>query len=131
MTEQLPAPDTGTPPWEVSIHYQRSRLYRMIYANVVFGGLTPEGNIKMGLGAEHRDLPESLTYGLDSQGLMVERGRTGTEYILREIEIDVLMTPALAQSLMDWLGQQIKAAESRNGPTSGEASGESGEGNRL
>ncbi len=96
---------------EVTVRYTRSAFCRVIHADGAWGGLTPQGNIQMALYSEKVEIPELTTYEVLGQAgspmgslrekQVVQRGHN------REVEVEVILSPAVAMSLRDWLQDKL------------------------
>jgi hypothetical protein len=107
---------TGTVISEVAFRYTKSSLCRVIHMDGAWGGVTPQGHVQMGLYSEKHEVPESHTYdvvGKDSssksgvlrQKAIADRG------LVREIEVEVIMSTEVARALMRWLEERLAMVE--------------------
>jgi len=101
-------------PTEIVFHYIKSNLYRPIFVEVIFGGVTPRGLLQMSVFSEHFPIPQQSTYGVTDQGgiggerheLRVSRGG-----IIRDVEATLLISPATAKTIIDWLQEKLRDVE--------------------
>ena len=98
-----------TKPPRVTAFYQKSPSFRTIHVDGIFGGPSPQGLIQMGLFSERLAIPTEIDYGVTTEGILgSEVGRRGKRGIVRELEINAMMTTEIAQSLRDWLDRHLK-----------------------
>jgi hypothetical protein len=95
---------------QLETHFVRSGLYRVVHADGVWGGLTNQANISMGMYSEHVEAPDSVTYRLEA-GKLSELSRRGKERVLRELEVEVIISASTARSLRDWLDTRLQELE--------------------
>ena len=96
----------------VKFHYLKGSLFRVIHADGAMGGITPRGNIHMAFYSERAAIPREHVHRLDASGRLGERIDEETvsrEGIVREMDVDVIMSIADATGLRDWLTQQIES----------------------
>jgi hypothetical protein len=101
-------------PDQVTFRYVKSPDHRTVYADGVFGGLTPTLNVRMGFFTHYREQPESVTYKPEA-GRLTEVKRSGSEGFVRELHTDVLLSVEAAQNLYKWLGEKIEEAKQVKG----------------
>jgi hypothetical protein len=106
-------PGDVAPVTTVEALFTKSGLFRVVHADGAFGGIAPNGLIRMALYSEGNPFPESITYDLQGNNL-IEKQRSkqpplGT--IIRELEVDVVMNIRVARSLRNWLDDKIKQLE--------------------
>ena len=84
----------------------KSEQYRYIFATGVLGGLNP-------LGAQivfYLDRPEPETVNTPHPGAMK------LKKIVRELQVEVWMTPAQFKAIAEWMNKNIEEYEKRIGP---------------
>ncbi|MFZ1977741.1 MAG: hypothetical protein WAV76_07270 [Bacteroidota bacterium] len=97
----------GTP--KLVFNYIKTGNYRSYYANGVFGGLMPKGELQMDFFIERRVIPQTVAYEISKDGhLAKEIEVKGKEGLVREIECGVVMDIEAAQAFHQWLGQKIE-----------------------
>lgn len=105
-------PGGDAPVTAIEAVFTKSNLFRVIHADGAWGGIAPNGLIRMAIYSESQPLPESVRYELKEERL-VEKDRKqpplGT--IIRELEVDVVMDIRVARSLRNWLDDKIKQFE--------------------
>jgi hypothetical protein len=104
----------------IRFEYIRSDDYRIIAANGAHGGLTSRGDFRFDLFVEGPKAPESVAHSITPDGLgpEVEREPTG-RIVERELQIGVIMSPAQARSLAQWIMSRLNAMPSEGGKSSG------------
>ena len=100
-------------PTEVTFDYIKSNFFRVIHADGAFGGLAPNGNIHMALYNERQAIPKQMAYTLDGVrlGPEIKEKRQGREGLVREVEVDVILSLEQARSLGTWLTDKVEALE--------------------
>ena len=98
----------GTVIAEVTFRYTKSVLCRVIHADGVWGGNTPQGYIQMGFYSEKHEVPESQTYDVigkdpSSKGGTLKEKQLASRGMGREIEAEIIISPQVARSLKAWL----------------------------
>ena len=93
----------------------KSPAFRTVHADGVWGGITPRGYINMGFYSERSPFPRQVTHSLDEEGHRiigeVKEERVGRDALLRELECNVIIDLAFAQSLIAWLQDKIDSLE--------------------
>ena len=98
-------------PERVKFHYLKATHFRTIHADGAIGNITPAGYIHMAMYNERPAIPREIVHKIKTDGTLgeiipeetVDRGG-----IVREMEVDVLMSVEVARSIKNWLGDQIK-----------------------
>ena len=94
----------------VVFEYIKSAFFRVVHVDGAIGGFTPNGNISFALFSErpaipkmqiHRKNPDSTLGDVIPEHTVVRPG------IIREMDVDVVMSRAAATSLRDWLSDQL------------------------
>ena len=100
-------------PSSITLHYVKSNYFRVIHADGAIGGFTPRGEIFFSLYSERAHLPDVAVQAVENGqlGKEVIEQRKGSEGILRELEVGVVMDVNVAKSLVTWLEERIKVAE--------------------
>jgi hypothetical protein len=101
-------------PTSIEIQFTKSALHRTIHSDGAWGGITPTGNIRVGFYTEAQVLPNSVTYSVGAKRLEETSRTPNTEasrgMLLREIEVEIIMSLAAAQALRNWLDDKLKEA---------------------
>ena len=92
----------------VDFHYIKTNNYRTYYANGVFGGITPRGELQIDFFVERQVIPQIATYKATDDGNLGEISKIeGKSGFVREIDCGVLLNMDVAISFHQWLGQKI------------------------
>lgn len=103
-----------TDPLHVAFDYIKSNHFRVTHVDGVIGGITPSGLIHFAAFSERPSIPRHVVNQVTAEGkmgaeipsLMENRGT-----IVRELEVDLIMSSQVAVLLRDWLNGQIDALE--------------------
>jgi hypothetical protein len=102
-------------PTSVTFHWVKSPHFRTIHANGVFGGFSPNGNLFLSVYSERPVLPDVTVQAIDGSGQIgkeIIEQRKGLQGVVRELEVGLAMDIPTAKSLVEWLNERIKIAES-------------------
>lgn len=100
----------------VAFDYIKSQAFRVIRADGAIGGITPNGHIHMALFSERQAIPRRIVTKVNPDGTLGDQVPEQTESrnsIVREMDVDVIMTVDAAELLRDWLIQRIGEFKSR------------------
>lgn len=100
----------------VVFDYLKSAHFRVIYATGAIGGLTPEGNIHFALYNERQAIPRQTVHPLKDPATLGEEildRRVSREGIVREMEVDVILSAHAAEGLIVWLQNKINELKKR------------------
>lgn len=96
---------------QLEAQFTHSSLFRVVRADGAWGGLMPNGNISMAIYTEHLPLADNVTYEVSSSGGAKEIGRKETPgVVIREVEVEVLMSLGVATATRNWLDRFIQDA---------------------
>jgi hypothetical protein len=96
----------------VKFFYQKSQFFRVIHADGVMGGLTPHGLLHFGFYSERPAFPQSQVHNFSPEGVMSDPVSTeGKDGLVRELDVDVIMSRKTAIEFRDWLDTRIKEFE--------------------
>lgn len=101
-------------PDHVAFDYIKSTLFRVAHVDGVIGSGTPSGLLHIACYSERPAIPRRMVFEVTSDGRMGDEIPTMKETrdsIVRELEVDLLMSVQVASSLRDWLGLQIENIE--------------------
>jgi hypothetical protein len=100
-------------PSSVTLNYIKSNYFRVIHADGAIGGFTPKGEMFVSLYSERPPLPDVTVQAIENGQLGPEilEQRRGTEGILREVEVGVVMDLNVAKALVVWLMERINVAD--------------------
>ncbi len=97
---------------DLDFHYIKSNLFRVAHADGAFGSIMPQGNLHMMFFAERPVIPNVIKYHLLPTGQLGPEGsRESKTGVVREVEVDVIMSVAAAKGVRDWLDQRIREME--------------------
>ena len=94
---------------EVIFEYIKGQNFRVVHADGAIGGVTPGGNIHMAFYSERSAIPRLMVHEVTADGalgaLKPEKtvSRAG---IVREMDVDVVMSEAGIDALLAWLAQK-------------------------
>jgi hypothetical protein len=117
--EETPVEPTDVPatePKRVGFDLIKSNFFRVVYADGVFGGLSPSGMITMSFFNERVPLPTRIEHYVTEDGRVGGEDRSARQTrqgIVREVETEIVMTIDGARTLHEWLGERIKAVDER------------------
>jgi len=105
------APKVLTPGDEIEVSYIKSGHFRVVYAEGAYGGISPHGQISFCLYNERGPVPRKTK-------LVVNRTGDGTEEevlearegFVREVEVQIVMSPADTETLVTWLSGKLDLA---------------------
>jgi hypothetical protein len=96
---------------EVAFDYIKSQYFRVIHADGVIGGMTPHSHLHFALFSERPPLAKRQVHSISSQGALGPPNPEKTvirDAIIRELDIDVIMTATVAEQFHLWLGQRLQ-----------------------
>ncbi len=100
------------PAQTVTFDYIKSNSFHSILADGVIGGVTPHKHIHMAFFNERTAIPRRILHELKKDGSLGDiSGMETRNSIIREMNVDVFMTLAVAKSIHEWLGKKIKETE--------------------
>jgi hypothetical protein len=102
------AGETG--PESVNISYIKSNFFRVVYAEGAFGGVSPRGQISFALYNERIPIPKQGQATLGPDGKLSEVPTDTRDGMVREVEVEVIMSIAEAAELARWLGDKVTQA---------------------
>jgi hypothetical protein len=105
------AHSTDSPPFPtepVQFHYIKSSNFRVVHVDGATGSITPRGLIHAALYSERLPIPRMAAHKIGPDGRIgppLEQDiRSG---IVREVEVSLLLDRHMAESLRNWLTDQI------------------------
>jgi hypothetical protein len=99
-------------PDQITFKYVCPEDLRDLYVNGLYGGVTPRKEIYIHFFSERHPLPKKATHKIDEQGNLGEQ--LGVEVggdVVRMVQTSIVMDPATAVSLRDWLNEKINFVE--------------------
>ena len=110
MSEQKKS--NGGSSQNVTFHYLKSTQYRVVHVDGAIGGPTSTGLIHIAMYSEHSAIPREQVFSLTKDGTLGDLVQTVSRGgVVRELEVDAMMTLDYAKSLRDWLINQINKLE--------------------
>jgi hypothetical protein len=103
---------------QVDFHYIKTNNYKTHYANGIFGGITPRGELQMDFFVERQVIPQIDTYEVTGSQIGKLIKTSGKKGIVREIEVGIVMNIETAISFQKWLNERIEVFQKA---TSGES----------
>ena len=107
----MSSPDEKTTTGLLTFEFHRSNLFRIVHADGVFGGVTPNGYVMMSFFSQVAPTPTKVTHEFDGKKLGPETSRDVSQHIQRELEVGVIVDLTIAKSLFDWLKEKIDMLE--------------------
>ncbi|MBP6821402.1 MAG: hypothetical protein KA368_07650 [Acidobacteria bacterium] len=96
----------------ITFHHIKSNLFRVIHADGVWGGVTPNLNIQLAFYSERNPIPKSVKQEFGHDGLPGEIIETdGRQGIVREFDTSVVLSLEVAKAFHTWLGKKIEQAD--------------------
>ena len=98
----------------LNFDYLKSSSFRVIHVDGAHGGLSPRGGIQLALFNERIPIPKATTHELSKNGALgseLRDERVSRTAVIREVEIEALMSVETAESLVDWLKEVISKAK--------------------
>lgn len=94
---------------KVDFHYIKANSFQVVFANGVWGGITPRGYIGMNFFSERFPIPKKLVHETKTDGTLgPETSRETKTGIIREVNVEVQMDLAVAKGFRSWLDEKIK-----------------------
>lgn len=103
-----------TVPQQITFKYIFADDYNPLFANGVYGGVTPSGEIVMNFYLERHALPDHIVHALTPEGALGDEMRRTPEdhreSLVRVVDSGVILTVDGAKAIHAWLGEKIEAA---------------------
>jgi hypothetical protein len=105
MSDERSAPT----PTAVQFHYIKNPHFRVVHVDGAYGGPTPRGLIHVAVYSERQAIPQITEHQISSTGTLGDQEViSGREGIVREIDVDLMMTRQVAADLRDWLSRAVE-----------------------
>jgi len=101
----------------VKFVFVKSPDYRIVAVNGVWGGLTPQGQLKLDLFIDSVITPEFITHGIREDGRLgeeIQREPPG-KIITRELQVGVLLPISVAETMVKWIVARVQEAKDASG----------------
>jgi hypothetical protein len=112
LAEDLPKGGNGRPAQEVVLDYIKGEFFRVIHADGIIGGLTPQGLLHLAFYSERPPIPKRTVHPLTPTGALgnpiPEKTVVRDCTVVRELDVDVIMTFQVAEQLHIWLGERLE-----------------------
>lgn len=99
---------------KVVFEYIKSPFFRVIHADGMIGGLTPAGNLHVVFYSERPPVPQKMSHAVNADGTLGDAIPEHTkvrEGIIREMDVDAVMSVQVAEALMTWLAARVAEAK--------------------
>jgi hypothetical protein len=99
----------------LTISYRESPAYRNVHVSGAYGGLTPTGEIFMGVYSQRLHFPESSCVELPGNvGVAIEKDFKVSSGLVRDMEVGLTMDIDTAKAVYEWLKFKLEAATERD-----------------
>jgi hypothetical protein len=113
-----------TSPSSVKFFYLKSQYFRVVHADGAIGSVTTRGLIHLAFYSERPAIPNIQSHDVSPEGKLSEpRTSEGKEGIVRELDVDVMMSKAAAIELREWLNTRISELDNLEKMLSGKTGG--------
>ena len=114
MSDETTSDAGGTQPAQLTFHYLKSSQFRVVHMDGALGSLTPRGLIHCCVYSERPSIPLAQTFNVGSDGQLTGDPETATRGgLVRELEVDLMLSLEAASELRDWLTRMLKDAETK------------------
>lgn len=101
----------------IDFDYIKSNQFRVIHTDGVHGGLSPNGKLlQMAIFSERSPIPQKETFRLKAGKILdkisVQKRDTN---VIREVEVELLMSMETAKSVCKWMDEKIRQIEKIQG----------------
>lgn len=99
---------------QLQVHFVKGTCFRVVHANGVWYGGDNQGNLHLTFFNERSPLPKMVIVNLDERGMVVGEDvskRDSKQGIVREMEVDIVLSLQVAVDLYQSLGENIKAIQ--------------------
>ena len=92
------------PPKSLKFFYLKNAQFRVVHVDGAIGGITTRGLIHMAVYSERPAIPQAHVQDITPEGTLSQpHDSEGKEGIVRELDVDLMMTKQTAIELRDWL----------------------------
>jgi hypothetical protein len=93
-------------------HYIKGQQFRVIHVDGALGGITPRGLIHCAVYSERPAIPQTTEHDISPEGrLGAQVSQEGRQGVVREMDVDLIMSKQTAIELRDWLDGRVKELE--------------------
>ncbi len=114
--------DEGDQAPQVAFDYIKGQLFHVVHADGVIGGVTPNGSVHVAFFSERSAIPQREVRKINPDGTLgnVIASRSVTRNaIVREVDVDVMLAPPVAELLISWLQERVSELKKRTSTESG------------
>jgi hypothetical protein len=98
----------------IAFEYIKSQLFRVIHADGVIGSVTPNGNVHVAFFSERPAIPRMMVYPRNPNGTLGPEKTLARPGIIREMDVDVVLSPAALDLMLTWLADRKRELIDRN-----------------
>ena len=107
-----PSPTEAKPASQLEFHFVRSSAFRVICADGAWFAPDATGTIHITFFNEHGPVPDKVVVNVDEQGTFIDEAERVTKAgVIRELEVDVVMSFIHAAQFHTTLGQNLKSMQ--------------------
>jgi hypothetical protein len=113
---EQPKGGDGSPHQEIAFDFVKSEFFRVIHVDGVIGGPTPRGLLHMAFYSQRPPLPKRIVQKITPTGQLgesVAEKMVVQDAIIREMDVDVIMSIDVAKQVHQWLGERLNEIEVR------------------
>jgi hypothetical protein len=111
LAENLPKGGNGQPTQEVVLDYIKGQFFRVVHADGIIGGSTPQGQLHIAFYSERPPIPKRTVHQVSAGGALgspiPEKTVVRDCTAIRELDVDVMMSFQVAEQFYLWLGQRL------------------------
>jgi hypothetical protein len=97
-----------TRPSRVKFFYLKNPQFRVVHVDGGLGGVTPRGLIHLAVYSERPAIPQAHVQDITPEGkLSPPHAAEGKEGIVRELDVDLMMSKQTATEIRDWLTTKL------------------------
>lgn len=108
------SPEKEASPDRVEFRYLKGNSFRVIHVDGAWGGVTPRGDIHLVLYNERPSIPDSVFNAITDEGYIgneIPGAAKVAAGMVREVEVDAIMSLPTAKVLLQWLTHKINFLE--------------------
>ncbi len=100
-------------PNKITFHYLKSSQFRVVHTDGVIGGITPSGDLHIAFFSQRTAIPQRVVMRTTPDGLGAEIPEEGFSRggIVRELEVDAVLSLATAKLVRDFMSTHISNLE--------------------
>jgi hypothetical protein len=101
---------------KIAFDYIKGHNFSTYHVDGAVGGLTPKGDLHIAFYSERMAIPRRVTHLLNDDGSIgdIEEIESRNS-VVREMDVNVVMSVQTAVELHDWLGERIEEMKRRRG----------------